>query len=272
MEAYQIKLSDDVGQNAAELKHLSLLTDFIKSKYASTTDHLIPLLENGEITYELLWALFKSNTIVYTISLDTEKFLCIRFDMGEEKTTATGITYFHLKCRYFDSDGAVFGEVSAALGIAKFAGVKRIVILAAFLFAYHPRRREMKTNLVQRGRRFVSLLGVHHLQYYENAFFMEKGEVVEVPVKGRIMIDAAFFRENNLNYVRSRINGLIEKKSLDDGWFTLVPENEVKSNGRESIKMEENDLLLCSLTVRGWSVGNNLWREFFFSLDDDRIK
>ena len=267
MEAYRTKLSQD----AAGLKHLSLLADFIKSKYVSTTDRLIPLLENGETSYELLWTLFKPNTIVYTTCLDTEKSLCFRFDMGEERTTATGITYFHMECRYLDSDGAVFGEVSASLGIAKFAGIKRIANLAAFPLAYHPRRSEMRTSLVNRGRRFVSLLGVHHLQYYGNAFFMEKGEVVEVPVKSRIMVDAAFFRENNPNYVRPRISGLTEKKSLDDGWFTLVPENEVKSNGREPSEMKEDDLLLCSPTVRGWSFGNKLWRKFF-SLNDDRMR
>lgn len=185
--------------------------------------------------------------------------------MGEEQTTATGITYFHMECRYLDSDGAVFGEVSAALGIAKFAGVKWIVNLAAFPLAYHPRGGEMRTGLVERGRRFVSLLGVHHLQYCGNAFFMEKGEVVEVPVKGRIMVDAAFFRENNPNYVRPRISGLTEEKSLNYGWFSLVPENEVKSNGAEPSKMKEDDLLLCSPTVRRWSFGNNLWRDFFLS-------
>ena len=258
-------MSDDVGQDVAELKHLSLLADFIKSEYASTTDRLIPLLENGEITYDLLWALFKPNTIVYTTCLDTEKSLCFRFDMGEEQTRATGMTYFHMECRYLDSDGAVFGEVSAALGIAKFAGVKRIVNLAAFPLAYHPRRGEMRAGLVERGRRFVSLLGVHHLQYYGNAFLMEKGEVVEVPVKGRIMVDAAFFRENNPNYVRPRISGLTEKKSLNDGCFSLLPENEVKSNGREPSQMKEDDLLLCSPTVRGWSFGSKRWREFSLS-------
>jgi len=265
LEAYRTKPSDDVGQDAAGLKHLSLLADFINSKYASTTDRLIPLLENGETSYELLWALFKPNTIVYTTCLDTEKSLCFRFDMGEERTTAAGIAYFHMECRYLDSDGAVFGEVSAALGIAKFAGIKRIANLAAFPLAYHPRRSEMRTSLVNRGRRFVSLLGVHHLQYYGNGFFMEKGEVVEVPVKSRIMVDAAFFRENNPNYVRPRISGLTEKKSLDDGWFTLVPESEVKSNGKEPSEMKEDDLLLCSPTVRGWSFGNKLWREIFLS-------
>jgi hypothetical protein len=36
-------LSDDIDQDAVELKHLSLLADFIKRKYASTTDRLIPL-------------------------------------------------------------------------------------------------------------------------------------------------------------------------------------------------------------------------------------
>ncbi|KAI4176460.1 MAG: hypothetical protein LQ343_000996 [Gyalolechia ehrenbergii] len=98
LEVYRTKLSDDVGQEAAEPKHLSLLADFIKSKYASTTDRLFPLLKNGEIIYELLWA-FLPNTIVYTTCLDTEKSLCFRFDMSEEKTTATGIMYFHISIR-----------------------------------------------------------------------------------------------------------------------------------------------------------------------------
>lgn len=130
----------------------------------------------------------------------------------------------------------------------------------------------MKAGLVERGRRFVSLWGVHHLQYYGNAFLMEKGEVVEVPLKGRIMVDAAFCREKNPNYVRPRISGLAEEKSLDHGWFTLVPENGVKSNGREPSNMKEDDLLLCSPTVRGWSLGNKLWRDLVLSLDDDRIR
>jgi len=90
---------------------------------------------------------------------------------------------------------------------------------------------------------------------------MQKGGLVEVPVKSRIMVDAGFFRENNPNYIRPRISGLVEKKSLNDGWFTFEPEQEVKSNGREPNKMTADDLLLCSPTVRGWSFGNKLWRE-----------
>lgn len=68
-----------------------------------------------------------------------------------------------MKCRYLDSDGAIFGEVSTILGVIKFAGVKRIVTLDAFPLIYYPRRSEMRAGLVARGRRFVTLLGVHYL-------------------------------------------------------------------------------------------------------------
>ncbi len=57
--------SDNVTQDVAELKHLSLVADFIKSKYASKMDRLTPLLENGEIIYELLWALFRCSPTLH---------------------------------------------------------------------------------------------------------------------------------------------------------------------------------------------------------------
>ena len=62
LEAYGTKLSDNIGQDEADLKHLNLLLDFLKSEYASTTARLTPLLKTDEITYDLLWALFRPKT------------------------------------------------------------------------------------------------------------------------------------------------------------------------------------------------------------------
>lgn len=67
-----------------------------------------------------------------------------------------------MECRYLDSDGVAFSEVSAGLGIAKFAGTKRIINLDVSPFRYHPRRNKMKADLVERGWRFVFLLGIYH--------------------------------------------------------------------------------------------------------------
>ncbi len=37
-----------------------------------------------------------------------------------------------------------------------------------------------------------------------------------------------------------------------------MPNNKVKNNGEELSKIKEDELLLYSLTVRGWSFGNKL--------------
>lgn len=121
-----------------------------------------------------------------------------------------------MKCRYLDSNEAIFDEVLATLDIAKFVDIKRIVNLVAFPLAYHLRKSEMRIYLVERDRRFVFLLSVHHLQYYENVFFIKKEKIIKISIKSRIMINVVFFHENNSNYVKSRISELIKKKFLND--------------------------------------------------------
>ncbi|EDN09608.1 predicted protein [Histoplasma mississippiense (nom. inval.)] len=47
------------------LEHLLLLVRHIKSAYAATKQHLTPLLQSGQISYDLLWALFKPGSHVF---------------------------------------------------------------------------------------------------------------------------------------------------------------------------------------------------------------
>src|SRR5450432_217733 len=93
----------------SNLVHLDLLINYIKEAYESITRRLAPLLERGEITYDLLWALFIPNSVAYATCSGTKKSRCIRYDFGEEKTT-NGVEYFHIEGRYWDFDGEVFGE------------------------------------------------------------------------------------------------------------------------------------------------------------------
>ncbi|OCK95318.1 uncharacterized protein K441DRAFT_556596, partial [Cenococcum geophilum 1.58] len=48
-------------------KHLGLLINYINDTYKLTTKRLLSLLKRGEITYNLLWALFKPNSDIYSI-------------------------------------------------------------------------------------------------------------------------------------------------------------------------------------------------------------
>lgn len=115
------------------LKHLDLLVDFIRTTYKSTAQRLHSLLENGEITYDLLWALFKPNSMVYSKCFGTKKPRCVMYDSGEEKETSNGSKYYKMECRYLDYNGQVFGETSINFLVVNFRGKKRISTLDASL-------------------------------------------------------------------------------------------------------------------------------------------
>lgn len=157
---------------------------------------------------------------IYTTILDAEKLACLRYDSGSERT-ANGVPYFHAECAYLDYNGQTFGEVSTALGIRAFQGAKQIDGLEAFPLEFHRQQDEMKKYFIRCGRQFTSLIGQHHAQYRGNAFYMENGDYVEVPVDSRIVVDVAYFRKVNPNCARPRINELARPSLgiIYDWWF-----------------------------------------------------
>ena len=260
MDAYRIGLKS-CDQENVKSEHLGLLVDYTRTAYVLTTSRLASLLKDREITYDLLWALFKPNVNIYTTILDAEKPACYRYDSGKEKTTSSGVSYFYVECRCLDFNGNVFGEVSVALGIQAFQGAKRIDRLEGYPLDFHQDPRKMKEYFLKSGQKSVSLIGQHHVQYNGNAFYVEGGEYVEMPVDSRIMVDVAYFRKTNPNYTRPHINELA-RSSSSDGFFIFfsdTEEGEVKSKSLDTLS--EDDLMICSQTVYRWSFGNKRWRE-----------
>ena len=102
------------------LQHLDLLLNFIKKAYKSTTKRLTTLLKKHEITYDLLWALFKLNLIVYTTCVSTGKSRCVNYNFGKERKQMNRVEYFHIRCHYLDSNRKVFSKVLTTLRIKKF--------------------------------------------------------------------------------------------------------------------------------------------------------
>jgi len=260
LKAYLIELEESAPHDE-KLKHINLLVAYIRSAYALTTSRLASLLNNREVTYDLLWALFKPDVNIYTIILDAEKPACYRYDCGKQKKTNSGVSYFHVECRYLDFNGQVFGEVSTALRIRTFQGAKPIDRLEAYPLEFHRHQEEMREYFARCGRQFAFLMGQHHVQYRGNVFYLEKGDYIEVPVDSRIMIDIAYFRKVNPNYARPQVNELA-RSSSSDGFWTLWSDteaDEVKGNGFDTEIMSKDELMICSQTVYGWSFGNKRW-------------
>ena len=138
--------------------HLELLIDCITETYSDVTQHLASLLQSGLITYDLLWALFKSNALVCTTCSGTHKPRGVRYNFGEEKTSKSGTKFWNLDCRYLDFNGEDFGSVSIELQIPKFRGTRRINTLEAFPLQYHTDVRATRAELLASGQKFRSLL------------------------------------------------------------------------------------------------------------------
>lgn len=271
LEAFETATNNDRTCDPSCLKHLDLLIGHIKRDYGDTTDRLVPLLENGEITYDLLWALFKPNTTVYTTCFGTRKPRCVIFDDGEEKTTKDNVQYYHMNCRYLDFDGSVFGEASIGVNIPKFRGTKRINSLQAFPLQYHQDENAVRAKLIECGRKFVSLMGTHHRHCQGEAFFMDDGKPIRFSVDSRIMIDAATFRKIDPNYSRPRIEP-VKTSSDTSPWSELCGEpssksalGQVKNNDLEPTRMTEKDLIICCPTVLGFSLDKKIWGEYHLS-------
>jgi len=246
------------------LEHLDLLIGFIRTAYASTTERLVPLLEQHQITYDLLWTLFKPNTLAHTKCFGTGQPRCVRYECGDEKMTKAGVKYFHVNARYLDFDGNVFGETSSEHAIEKFRGVKQISALEVFPLKFHPSEERVRAHLTTSGRKFLSMMGVHLYEYKGKAFYIEKGQVVEMFVKSRVVVDAAYFREENPNYARPSIEGSDKGSTwiyIDLDEVDRELSSSAKGNGMDPSKVKGDDLLVCSPTVPGFSLDDNRWGE-----------
>ena len=100
-----------------------------------------------EITYDLLWALFKANTLVYTTCRETKKLRCIKYVSAAEETTPSGVEYFYIKGSYLDFDEKILGKVLIETAILKFIRSKPVNSLEAFPFFFTRKRRFSKRSL-----------------------------------------------------------------------------------------------------------------------------
>jgi hypothetical protein len=83
-------------------------------------------------------------------------------------------------------------------------------------------------------------------------------------VNSRIIVNTAFFRQINPNYIRPSITS-VDKYRDNTTWELLIidplgsPPNKGKTKSVDRAKLKEDDFLVCSLTVLGFSLEDKLW-------------
>ncbi|KAF1949673.1 hypothetical protein CC80DRAFT_253510 [Byssothecium circinans] len=208
------QLEQQIGQ-------CKLLLRYIDEDYAETRETLKPMLKAGTITYNLVWALFKPNTIAYTPTYgNKDDPRCFKVDYCYEEEDWFGNKKWSIEGRYLEYDGKVFGLGDYFTQIAAFKGPRKITNLGAYPLAFHKEPEALREQLIERGKKFVALQGMNYRFQKGLAYMKVKRTVMKFNINGRVMIDPALFRRMNANYPLSYIKadelGQDDEDSDDD--------------------------------------------------------
>ena len=123
--------------------------------------------------------------------------------------------FYNIEGRYLEYDGKTFGMGSMEIEVEEFKGPRKISNLACYPLKYHKDTDAMKKQLIERGKKFVSLKGMQYKFHKGMAFYKKKRQYIKVNINGRIMVDPAIHRRINPNYPISTVKAA-DPDILDD--------------------------------------------------------
>jgi len=200
LESYLTDHETPEESSPKTITHLRLLIEYIQADYGDIQKRLFPMLANTEITFELLWALFLPNSLLFTIDPGSGEDRMIKLDWVELRETPDRGKFYQLDCHYVEFDGKIFGEAACTLEVPEFRGVRKIDQLGVYPIQYHAKEDALKQKLIERGKKFCELKGMHYRMYKGIAYFKKKKGFVKVNINGRVMVDPLTFRRVNPNY------------------------------------------------------------------------
>ncbi|KAI0138555.1 P-loop containing nucleoside triphosphate hydrolase protein [Hypoxylon sp. NC0597] len=174
------EIQDPVGKS-----HARLMKRILRRELRETISLSLDLNQNGVITYDYLWTIFKPGIDIYIFEDGYDRIY--RLQKTLYASGLGGSQYFQLVVNEIDCDGEGFGYQTKVFPIFNFPGTKPVQDLDIFPASYHPRLNEVKDTLRKRGKLFRY---IHSRPYYYGAY---RGIVLEGKhkrnVDGRVVVD-----------------------------------------------------------------------------------
>ncbi|KAI8996656.1 P-loop containing nucleoside triphosphate hydrolase protein [Trametes punicea] len=167
--------------------------------------------------------------------------------------------------------GKSYGRIQTRIVIGHFSGTVKISSLDVYPLEYHPDAARLRSLLVERGRKWLSLRGIHHMQYDGVAVYALAHNGRKIPskhdVKSRIVVDRGSFRRWNPRYDMpvAQTQNVVHPVSAgnlsgqDDGLLTLRVR---PSSHAIEQQFTEEELIMTPPVVYGFSLADKMWFEF----------
>lgn len=187
-------------------RHLRVMVKYLDKDYAETKKTLYPMLDNNLITFDLMWALYKPNTLAYCSTYgDQNEPRAFKIDYANKESHLLRGTWFNVVGRYLEYDGKAFGLGTLVTEVESFHGARKISSLECYPLQYHREAEKLTAQLIERGKDFVSLQGSNYRYHSGMAYTKRKKQVIKINIEGRVMVDPAIHRRINPNYPISTV-------------------------------------------------------------------
>ncbi|KAF7551482.1 hypothetical protein G7Z17_g4996 [Cylindrodendrum hubeiense] len=268
---------DDPAHDDITREHINLLYKVMKEELGDVIQLREDYFKNRAVAFEHVWTLFPPGCTVWGSAKG--KPVAVKFESGYYGKTQCGNVYL-LQCKILDWDGKIMGWTDQNQQIGEFPGTVPFSKLNCYPLEYHPRLDLAKAILLERGRRFEELAGYCYKFYKGTAVWhVDARKSRKENVQSRIVIDGENWEKLNPDHV-VWLNPLcpeieITKSSApcgndsDDGcgtdWNNTPDVDDIVDENKRP-PLTEEQLIMTSPIVRGYSLKNKRWMEFF--IDD----
>ena len=143
--------------NEALISDIATAIQYVEEDHADNIVDFVRLTANQEITYDLLWALFAPNTVLYHYHNMTEQaqILIARTTYYSQRENQT--RYAYIDCYVISNDGDSFGLARQGFEIDQYSGASKIQHLTVYPLIYNPDQDAMRDHAIRRGKRFATM-------------------------------------------------------------------------------------------------------------------
>lgn len=185
-EAHQLALNTKSHPSVEEnniANTIGALVTYLHTDYRATLTQFTHLAGHGETTYNLIGTLFVPGSTLLTRCDVTGELQALTLLSATKVVTACGSMY-QLFCEAlgWGPEEGQFIRTQSRVVIASFPGTVKITELDVYPIQYHPAEQEVRSALVERGRKWAKFTGVHHVNYKAMAAIRHEDKIIKYNV------------------------------------------------------------------------------------------
>ncbi|KAL8920301.1 MAG: hypothetical protein Q9172_004560 [Xanthocarpia lactea] len=237
------------SNNAQEESHMRLCLQYMEKTFHREIE-IANLSDLPELEHRDLWIAFKPGCLVYRKAEGGIEVLRRLRAIWEKMDKQEKFKSWKLSMESIQYKGKDVGFMHYEIEIERYSGCKPVCKVDVVPLRLHPEEERIRCDLLKRGRKYLSLWGIHHRSLNGVArmkrVLESKHRQNKVWVKGRIMLDLEQFQLTNQGDSHSFVAG-----------------TKIFTSGSEAnAELSDEDIMTCYYSIPGYSLEIKLWGTF----------